>query len=243
MNKLYIPILSFLFLISTNSVSASLVNVTPSGEVIVNVLAEEDSVELEIPRSEGLAVKDVVEVEPNPKAKLSLARNDGRVALNISTNGKDDNLDVSDYTGEIIHIEERPEVNRVAIGLTENGFSISEKGVTAVTEYEINVDPEKATLTLLTPSGSRFLSILPKQALDTVLRSKTLTIINSNGEIKLSESSDGGLQYAVGGEKHINLFNLLDLPIDVTAYVSASTGEIISVDQPQWLPVLNILFG
>jgi len=240
-NILVVPFI-LLLLFSPSAVHASLVNVTSGGEVIVKVLSQEDSVELEIPRSDQLIVKDVVEVNSNPSAKLSLTREEGKVELSVTSDRGDKSLDVSGYSGEIIYIEERPQVNKISIGLEGDEFTITEKGITALTTYEINVDPENATLTLATPSGGRFLAILPKQAVDSLLRAKTITVISQSNVINLLER-DGGLQYVVSGVKRLNLFNLLNFPIDVTAYVSASTGEIVEIEQPQWLPIVGYLLG
>lgn len=229
------------FFLTASSVEASLVTIDREGKLIINVLSIKDSIELEIPRRDFLEIKDIATETPDPSAKISLAKVDGKVKLNVSTGSGEKTLDVTNFQDGIVEIEQRPEVEMVTIGVENDKFTIKQRGVTAETDYEINIDPQSAGLTLSTPSGFRYLSILPRQATEIILRSRIINRISGGSKISLEEV-EGELSYGVAGERVINLFNLFDYSVPVSARVSASTGEVLSVDQPTWLRILGFLF-
>ena len=76
--------------------------------------------------------------------------------------------------------------------------------------------------------------------MDSVLRSKKINRIGVDNKLNIIEN-DRELSYEVGGERVINLFNIVEYSVPVTVQVSASTGEILLVDQPTWLKVLGFL--
>src|SRR3989344_7725394 len=107
-------------------------------------------------------------------AKVSLSKLDGKVALDVSSELGQKSLDVTNYQDEIVEIEERPEVERFTISLSEGKFIIDQGGILAETYFTINIEPKTAELTLETPPGFRYLSILPREAVETILRAKTI---------------------------------------------------------------------
>ncbi|MCH7641106.1 hypothetical protein IID22_02845, partial [Patescibacteria group bacterium] len=238
---LFLFLAFLIFATSAQVTRASLVTIDKEGKVVINVLSAEESIELEIPRRDYLEVKNIAEVTPDPDAKISLLRVNGKVKLNISTSSGDKSLDVTNYKGEIVEIEERPAVERIAISVLGDKFEIVQRGVVAITTYEINIDPQTARITLETPSGLRFLSILPRQAVDITLQAKYINRIGGQDKLDLKEEG-GDLSYVVHGDKVINPFDLFEYNVPVKVYVSASTGEILSVDQPTWLRILGFLF-
>jgi hypothetical protein len=224
------------------STKASLVRVGESGDVIVKVLSSEDSIALEIPQSDYLEVKNIAKEIPDPESKISLVKDNGEIMLKVATKSGEKSLDVTNYEDEVIEIEERPQTKKVAISITDNKFIIKQGGVSAVTDYEINIDPASARLTLATKSGLKFLSILPRQAVETMLRSKLVSRLNRQDRFEITEEEGGELAYVVSGEKTFNVFQLFEYAVPVVARVSASTGEILEIEQPQWLNKLNFLF-
>lgn len=235
-------IVSFLlFFLAASLVQASLVTINKSGKVILKVLSVEDSIELEIPRREYLAVKDITEETPDPEVKVSLAKIGENVKLLVFSKSGEKSLDVTNYKEEIVEIEERPEIDRLTIGVSGDKITISQKGVVAETDHAINIDPEEATLTLQTPTGYKFLSIFPRQAVESVLRSKIINSIREKDKIILKED-EGELTYEVKGDKVFSLFNIFKYSTPVEVKISASTGEIISIEKPDWLRILGFLF-
>ena len=235
-------ILAFLFLLLiSSSVFASLVVVQKDGKVVLNVLSIEDTVELEIPRRDYLEVKSIAQEIPDPGSKISLARKDGKVTLRVSTKSGEKSLDVTNYKDEIVEIEERPALERVRIGVSGDFFTIEQRGVLAKTDYEINIDPESAGITLTTPSGLRFLSLLPYQAAETALRAKIINRLGDKDSVVIKEEGQE-LSYELAGERVINFFNVFEYSVPVKTKISASTGEVLSIEQPTWLKVLGFLF-
>lgn len=236
----FVLLSSFWFIVAP-SVQASLVVIDKEGRVVINVLSAEESIELEIPRSEFLEIKNVVSETPEEDAKISLAKVNGKATLEVSSPSGNKSLDVTNYNKEVIEIEERPEVQKLTISVSGDKFIIGQRNVFAETDYQINIDPQTARLTLETPSGLRFLSILPRQATDSVLRAKYINRIESERNLVIKEEGSD-LTYEVFGDKVLNFFNFFEYPIPVSVQVSASTGEILYVDQPIWLKVINFLF-
>ncbi len=232
----------FIFVIlKTESAGASIITINRKGEIVVNVLSLEESIELEIPERDYLEIRDITDKDLEPDAKISLLREDGRVKLQVSSESGDKSLDITDYKDDVIEIEERPKVRRLSIKVSEGNFIIEQGGVVAETEYPINIDPEIARLTVETPTGLRFLSILPWEAVESVLRSKYINKINAENKLSLFEE-DKDLTYKVEGDKVINLLDIIKYSTPVSVKVSASTGEIISIEQPTWLKILGFLF-
>ena len=149
---------------------------------------------------------------------------------------------MGDYSDEIIEIEERPESEKMTILLKDGKFLLRQNDITASTDYEITVDPERARLLLEAPGGKQYLSIMPREAIQTLLRAKTVSTLDYASGIQIVENEDHNLTYEVKGEKLLNFFDFYYHPVEVTAYVSALTGEITKIDQPQWLQIIGFLF-
>lgn len=233
--------LSFLFF-SVSDTRASLVTITKDGEVIVNVLSAEESIELEIPQKDYLAVKEIASESFSEDVSVSLGREGDKVSLNVSTANGEKSLDVTNYSDNLIEIEERPAVRTLSISVLGDRFAIKQKGLIAHTSYEINVDPKNAGLTLSTPSGLRYLSVLPREAADVMFRSKLIDRISGDRIMVLEEEVGEELAYVVEGVKVINIFNILDYELPVKAKVSASTGQIAGIIEPGWLKFVAFLF-
>jgi len=110
------------------------------------------------------------------------------------------------------------------------------------TDYPININPKKNEISVQTPSGIRFLSVLPVEAAESILRARVMTRLTGEKTFLL-EGERGELVYEMNGEKVLNIFNLLDYPVEVKTKVSVLTGEIVEIDQPTWLRIVSFLFG
>ena len=225
----------------TKIISASLLIIDKDGEIVVNVLSEEDDITLQIPDRELIAVKDVATGEVDEDTRVTLTKGNDGVMLNILGGQQGRSLDVTNYQDSVVEIEERPRVEKIAISVSGDKFLINQRNVTAQTSYEIDIDPKSAGLTLKTPSGLRFLSILPREAIDTVLRSKLINRFTKENSLTIEEM-DAELAYRVDGERVFDLFNVFEYSLPVTTKISATTGEIISIDSPKWLRFVAFLF-
>ena len=234
-------IFSLFFVLSVSKVDASLVTIDKYGKVIIKVLSAEESIGLEIPQSDFLEVKNIISETPDADAVITLAKTDGKSTLKVSSSSGDKSMDVTNYKDEVLVVEERPEVQKLTFFVSGDKFTLVQRGVYAETDYQINVDPTSAKLTLEAPSGLRYLSVLPHQATDAVLRANFINRIDEGKRLIIKEEGSD-LTYEVFGDKIFNIFNLFEYGVPVSAKVSASTGEILSIEGPTWLKVINFLF-
>lgn len=231
----------FLFIFSPTDAKAALINIKANGSVVVNVLGTEDSLALGIPKKESLQIKDIATTDtPNP-SQVSLSQENGKFSLSVATGEGQKSMDVTGYKDSLVEIEERDQVQKVQIGITDGKFSIMENGVVATTDFPINVDPKNAQITVTAPSGIRYLAVLPFEAYQNLVKARIISTLGG-GKLTISEGDKGELSYLIPGQKVINVFNLFSYPVDVKTTVSASTGEVLSVDEPIWLKVLGFAF-
>jgi len=233
----------FLFLFSVSNVQAeSLLIIDNQGDVVWKVLSSTDSVSLSMPQREYLEVTDVAVGDALDNTKISLAKDGENINLNIASSEGDKSLDVTNWQDDLIEIEERGETQRLVIKVSNGEFSIEQKGIVVTTDYPININPKKNEISVQTPSGIRFLSVLPIEAAESILRAGVMTRLTGE-RTSLLEGERGELVYEMNGEKVLNIFNLLDYPVEVKTKVSVLTGEIVEIDQPTWLRIVSFLFG
>ena len=230
---------SILLFITSSTVSASLLTINKDGGITWKVLSEQDSVVLEIPTHSYIEVKKTTDDQVGKPSLVSLARVDGKVSLVVSSKDEERELDVSSAQGELVEIEERAETQKLSIGLNGNEFTLKQKGATARTRFPITIDTKKAKLLVTTESGDHFLAVLPHQAVQTILRTKLLSQI-SREKIEIIEE-ERELQYLVFGEKVIDIYGLFQYSIPVSTKLSASTGEIMSIEAPIWYKAVAFL--
>lgn len=230
----------FFFFFLAAPINASLLVIQGDGKIIWNVLSDESQIALEIPKSSFIEVKKVARNDVLEDSFVSLTKDNEKISLVVRSDNEDRELNLTGQNQDIIEIEERPETQKVVIGLKDSKFSLEQKGIVALTEYPIQVDAKSAKLSVTTESGNKFLSILPYGAVESVLRAKIINRL-SDSRVEISESGSE-LQYKISGEKVFNLFNIFEYAIPVTAFVSASTGEVLLIDSPTVFKYLKFLF-
>ena len=236
----FLTTLFLLFYISGASVDASLLVVTKEGEVVWNVLSQEDSIELGIPKHSEIGVSKIADSDVKVDV-VYLRKDNEKASLVVEVQDQKKELTVTNWGRDLVEIEERPEFQKVKIGIVDDQFSLEQKGVIALTEYPVTIDIKTAEFSVTTPSGDRFIAILPFGAVESALRAKLISGL-PGGKIFLNEQ-ERELYYLIKGEKSINFFNVFTYSFGVTTKVSALTGEIISIDNPEWLRFLGFLFS
>lgn len=238
---LIITLLLFWSILYPQDASASLLTIKEDGEVIWNVLSEEDSIGLEVPRHPFIEVRRVLEATDQKTSQVTLTKKNDKVSLIVTSGNQIRELDITQVSQDLVEIEERAETQKVTIGVIDDKFSLFHKGITAVTEFPVAVDSLTAQVSVETSTGKRFLSVFPYDAIEAVLRAKLINRI-ADKKVEIIEK-DWKLQYRVEGEKVFNLFNVYQHQIPISYYISASTGEILSIDAPNWLKALGFLFS
>lgn len=221
--------------------ASSFVVIRNDGKVISNVLADSDGVGLQIPEYKSVEISHIANTESSLDSHVSLTRTDGKISLVISSPSGDKEFDVTDWKDNLVEIEERGETQKLIIKAVADGFKIEQNNLTVDTDFSLSINPKTNKISVKTQSGERFISIMPIDALNTLLRSKTLTYASKDGGMSLGEDNGKDLYYLIKGQKEVNFFNFFNMPVDVGAKVSASTGEIIFVDEPVYMRVLRVL--
>ena len=72
------------------------------------------------------------------------------------------------------------------------------------------------------------------------MKSKSITSLGTDRTINISESSDGNLYYYINGIKQVGIKSVYIYDAPVSAKISAVNGEILEVNQPIWLKILNM---
>ena len=198
-----------------------MLTVTPNGQVISQVLGDST-----------ISVESVANNTAPANSEISLNNVNGKFELN--------NIDVTNLKEDLVDVQARGNTNELKIGTNGNMFTIEENGITANTNFPITIDPIKNELTLSTNSGSRILSVLPFEAVSLMTKGKFMDTVKNN-EISLAEDGSGELQYSISGVKNINILNLAKLSGNVNSTVSATSCDIIKVDESEWLKLLGVI--
>lgn len=236
--KLFASFVLFITLLfqAAGIASASLVTIYPNGNLGLKVLG------LSVEKSESLEIKELA-LGDESGATIAFSKNDeGKVSLNIVSDNANSQFDVTNYTDEIVEIEERKEASRVGIYQESGNFVLKQKDILAQTSYPLSINPKTAEITVTTPSGNRFLSILPYSAYETALKAKVISSLEKDAKMEIKEGDDGVLAYVIPGEKTLDFFKIIEYKVPIKASVSASTGEVVFVDAPSWYRILGFLF-
>lgn len=239
--KTKLLLLSGLFFVACiKQVDASIVTIGKNGGVTLNVLSAETDSDEPV-GAESLEISESSVDIGEADMPISLFRKDGKYILNVAGRDGEKNFDVSEYSDRILEIEERPRVKKIGISLSGNQFVIEQTGIKAKTSYQINVEPQRSKITILTPTGYKFLAMLPRDAVDILIRSKSITSLNPDHNVEILEDEKGNLYYQIAGVKQVGIKNIYMYDAPVNAKISAVNGQILEIDQPIWLRILSLL--
>ncbi len=224
---------SFLGIVSP--VKASLLQLSQGGELEWSVLGytNESPEELTIIK----APKKI-----SGEAYVALEREGESTYLTVISEGYKQKSDITVLKDEIITLEAKQKSQEIQIINSENGFRIIQDEVAAETQFPIYIDTKDSKLSVDTDVGRQYILIMPAEAFELVSRANIFSKLNDGSVIALIQGRQGEVLYQLNGQKIVSLFNLMEVPVDVTATVSASTGKIKEVNKPAWLQVLSFLF-
>lgn len=228
-----------LHLFATKTTEAALVTINPDGEVVWNVLSLQDDL-LANREVEDFSVRKVAEVNNAGNDLINVEQVDGKVKLSVGSGESVKQIDIEQTDDSLIEIEERPALQKLTIGKTDDKFTINQRNTTVDTQLPIQVNPKSARLSFRTSKGENFLYVYPEEAIMSVYRSKVATNIRQEENLELLEL-DKRLVYKVPGEKVIPILNIYNYKFDVDTYISAQSGELIEVSAPTWYKIFGFL--
>lgn len=206
-----------------------------------NVLGLEDSALADAP--EALLVTRTPNGEAFEKdAYLALERESNSVSLTVVSDGEQKKADISSYKEEIITLEAQKKPQEIHILNAGDKFRIVQNGVSVETQFPIYIDTKDRKVSVSTDTGRQYILVMPAEVVTSAVRANVITKLNDNSIMTLKQGGEGEVLYQLEGQKILSLFNLMELPVDVSALVSASTGKIEEVNQPVWLQLLGFLF-
>lgn len=230
-----LKIFALLFLLSIASpVSVSAKNpfvlIDKEGSVFATVLSEQTSaVSDSINDVKTRLVKEVERVlisSTSEISKITLKDNDSQSVVELSR-------------GDVLaKIEQDDPKDNVQVVKTPQGVAIEQGSVLAHTTYEVEVDSETKSIMLNTPTGVRYLNLLPADSLTLLTKSK---IISDANRVDIVEDESGRLLYAVSGVKRFDMVKNFPLAADVLVFVSATEGGVEKVEMPFWAEFLKLI--
>jgi len=221
--------------------ASSLVTINLDGNIVFNVLGSEDVGIEELNKPTEFEVNKIANTVKTGDPEIRIEKDSEGIVMAVSNNGSTSEMKVTGDQ-ELVEIEAQKTPDVVKIVSSDGQFKIIQDGFTAVTDYPINIDSKRRELSVNTQSGSRFLVIYPADAVEAILKSNLINRISTTEPLVIEESEDGDVTYLIKGRKLVNLFNVYNYQLPVETRVSASTGEILVIENPSWLRVFNFLF-
>ena len=159
--KTIATVLVFLLLfINATPAYGSLITIEKEGNVVFSVLAEEDSIALGTSGQSNIEVNKIADEKVGEDSSVSLSREGGKINLGVSDGNETRQMNVSEISDDLVELEERPEIQKINIGIRDDKFSLEQKGVVALTSFPIKIDAKRAVLSVTTSKGDEFLSIM-----------------------------------------------------------------------------------
>lgn len=206
--------------------------ITSEGKIRMNVLGAQTD--------RSVTVTGVVNTAVGTDALVALNLIDGKVTVDVSSSSGKKQIDASKYEGELVEVEERPQSKRLVVVKGEGGFILRQEGVSVTTSYPVRIDAARGELSVVTPNGTQHILRMPADVVGNLVN---LKVVDPNSPVlTLEVGGRGELIYQINAEKTIHILNLFPVHAAVTSQVSASTGEVISIDRPIWLKLLGLLF-
>lgn len=186
--------------------------------------------------------------ERETKKEVRVRTEDGRIKLRVGTASGETEMDVSELREDIVRVRERTEEGEIRIRARAGRLEIRQKGVSALTNFPISVNPETNELTITTPAGTRVVTVLPAVAVQNILASNIIDRIlapseereateaaeleeeEEEGEVNFSGVIEiAGPNWVIGGRR-VSVNNLTELDEGLTAGVLAKVEGTLGAD-------------
>jgi hypothetical protein len=164
-------------------------------------------------------------------AKVKFEIKNGKVQIERQTeDGKKPDQSVMD------EIQKKLDDLEVKLSSSEGKILIHKNHSGALSRFPLQIDLETNQLIASTSAGSRVLTVLPDLAIQNMLSANVFTKITGKQIDDLSyivelNEKNGIPIYKLNGIKSHKLFGFIHLESEITADVSAETGDLISTEQ------------
>lgn len=180
-----------------------------------------------------ITIKDSTTEETISRVELRVK--DGKIELIVKEGTQSAKLKID--KDSIVELLETEGINSVKIKVKGNLLIIEHEGIEASTRFPVNVDLETNIITITTPAGELKLTILPSEAVLSLVRNN---VIDESKDVQIEEE-ENKLVYLISGTKQGKLFNLFTVNFDVEAVVGGDTGENLRVSKPLWARIFDFL--
>ena len=122
-----------------------------------------------------------------------------------------------------------------------NQLVIQSGNTQAETQLPVTLDPNTKTLAVTTPQGTKDLTVLPNQAVNSLLHqdilshiASTTTTASMGAVLNATQLTEINNQpaYQIQGVLTRNLFGLFPIAFTKTVFVSAQNGQVLQIQQP-----------
>lgn len=210
------------------SLAASLVVVTPGGEIYWQVLGDSTYEITKIADSQSVS----------DKTQVSLKNHQSSVVVTVTSETGSSEAEIKNFEDSLVEIQAKSAPQQVAIKKQGKSLVLQQQETVVLTGLDLTVDAESKKILVQTKTGQQYLGHLPKQVLQTSVLADYLTE-GSISRFELSENENGQAVYLLAGEKKIKVLEFLEFSVPVELSISATNGKILDVKQPMWLPIVN----
>lgn len=171
-------------------------------------------------------------------ATLHLETQDGHVVVKA----KEDSGNEVELNGEdaIDQINKSLESDGIEVSQSgHNTLAIKRASVSAETVFPLSIDPITHELTITTPSGVKQVTVLPDQAVHALIESKLMTNVASQSSTDSAETTqvatltelNNQAVFEIQGVSQKHFFGLFPVGFAKTAFVSATTGQVVQLNE------------
>lgn len=186
----------------------------------------------------------------NPGLHVEVKREDNGIVKLTAKKGDGTEVELSENALEEVNKALEDKGVEVATSASSpTNLVLRQKGVEAETELPISVNPSTHELTVTTSSGVKTIAVLPDQAVQNLLNNKVLSSVEtqvsspsgSANEVSTLTELRNQPVFAVNGVTQKNLFGLFPVGFAKTAFVSATNGTVVQVNESLLNKVLEAL--
>lgn len=220
---------------SGSSATPPPVNSSPTPKIEVKTTPERIKTEI---REGNLRVKFEVK---DDKVKIETRVKKAEDEVELEDEAEDEALD---------EIETELEKDDIKIATAPGAIALVNKGIGALSNFPLSVDPTTKELTVTTPAGTKVVTVLPQKAVDNMLAAHIMDdVVGEKADNELAsipnlvklETENGVLGYKVKGTKTHKLLGLIPIKTKVEAFVSAENGQVVQSTNSLLGRILNRL--